>query len=119
MLYSSAEDRLNPVAPEGADDTTLGGYTSVHGRAAAFEGPDGQPYTVAVDAEPAENGNGWVAYLVFLRWAESGTAVMGHLESPDLAHGETERETRAVLEQLPLTRVRALLAEAVSQNHSD
>ena len=119
MLYSSPEDRLNPIAPAGADDTTLGGYASVHGRAPAFEGPDGQPYTVAVDAEPAESGNEWVAYLVFLRWAASGTAVMGHLESADLAHGETEQQARAALENLPLTRVRTLLAEKVSQNHSD
>ena len=106
MKYQSAEDRLNPVAPEGVDDTTLGGYPAVHGRAPAFEGADGQPYTVAVEAEPSEGRAGeWAAYLVFVRWAQSGTTIMGHLETGDLAQGATEAEARAALEALPLASV--------------
>lgn len=119
MLYSSAEDRLNPIAPADADETTLGGYTAVHGRAAAFQGTDGQPYTVAVDAEPAQDGPGWIAYLVFLRWAANGTAVMGHLESPDLAREATEQQARASLHALPLSRVRTLLDQAILRKHTD
>ena len=113
MLYKSAEDRLNPIAPPEADESTLGGYSAVYGRAAAFEGCDGQPYTVAIESEPADNGSHWVAYLVFLRWAGTGSAVMGHLESGDLANAPSEAEARARLEALPLGDVRKLLDELI------
>jgi hypothetical protein len=114
MFFRGTEDRLNPVSPEGVDDTTLGGYPRVHGRAPAFEGMDGEPYTAALEAEPGEDpATPWVAYLVFLRWSRTGTAVMGHLETEDLAGGPTEAEARAVLEALPLPRVKAILDEEI------
>lgn len=114
MLYKSAEDRLNPIAPAEADESTLGGYSAVYGRAAAFHGCDGQPYTVAIETERSGDES-WAAYLVFLRWAGSGSAVMGHLETGDLLSGTTEGEARARLEQLPLTRVKELLDETIKQ----
>jgi hypothetical protein len=114
MRYRSAEDRLNPVPPTGADESTLGGYQAIHGRAVALEGADGEPYTVAVETERPEGLDGrWVAYLVFLRWARTGSAVMGHLETGDLAAGDSEAEARAALEALPLERVKSILDEAV------
>lgn len=120
MYSRGSEDRLNPVSPEGADDTSLGGYAAVHGRAAAFEGADGEPYTVAVETEPGEGPEApWVAYLVFLRWSRSGTAVMGHLETGDLAAGSTEAEARSLLEALPLSRVKDLLDEALRARRED
>lgn len=100
------------------DDTTLGGYPAVHGRAPGFDGRDGHPYTVAVEAEPAEDG-GWVAYLVFLRWAQTGSAIMGHLETGDLARGSTEAEARAALAALPLPRVKEILDEAIARKQSE
>ena len=110
MWFRSAEERLNPDTPEGADEGTLGGYTAIHGRAAAFEGSDGEPYTAAVETERSAEVDGrWAAYLVFLRWAASGTAVMGHLETEDLAWGRSEAEARAALEAFPLGRIRAVL----------
>lgn len=111
----NAEDRLNPIAPEGADDTTLGGYPAVHGRAPGFEGRDGQPYTAAVETERRADGLGWTAYLVFLRWSSTGSAVMGHLETGDLAEGATEKEARRALETFPLSRVREILDEAIDR----
>jgi len=114
MKYASAEDRLNPVTPEGVTDDTLGGYQAVHGRAAAFEAYDGEPYTAAVETEaPAEPGQPWAAYLVFVRWAQTGTAIMGHLETGDLAAAPSEDEARAALENLSLARVRELLDETI------
>lgn len=114
MYFRGSEDRLNPLTPAGVSDTTLGGYLAVHGRAAAFEGADGEPYTVAVEAEPGEEpADGWVAYLVFLRWSHSGTTIMGHLDTGDLASGPTEAEARAALESLPLARVKAILDEEI------
>ena len=119
MRFQSAEDRLNPVTPEGVDETTLGGYQAVHGRAAAFEGSDGEPYTAGIEAEPAEGGEGWVAYLVFPRWSQTGSAVMGHLETGDLARGATEEEARAALAAWPLRRVRETLEGEIARRKED
>lgn len=119
MRYQSAEDRLNPVTPAGVDETTLGGYSAVHGRAAAFEGSDGEPYTAAIEAERADSGEGWVAYLVFPRWAQTGSAVMGHIETGDLTSGATEAEARAALEAFPLVRVREILEQEIVRRRSE
>ena len=120
MEFRSAEDRLNPVTPEGADDATLGGYQQVYGRAASFEGCDGEPYTVGIEAEETgDPARPWTSYLVFVRWAPSGTAIMGHLDSGDLAEGATEAEARAALEALPLRDARALLDETILRRRRD
>lgn len=120
MTFKNVEDRLNPATPEGVDDTTLGGYLQVHGRAAAFEGVDGRPYTVAVEAEETGGpGAPWVSYLVFPRWADTGTAVMGHVETGDLAEGESERDVRAALDSLPLARVRQILDDTIERRQRE
>ncbi|HET6230331.1 MAG TPA: hypothetical protein VFE05_09710 [Longimicrobiaceae bacterium] len=120
MSFGSAEDRLNPVAPEGADESTLGGYMAVYGRSAAFEGTDGEPYTVGIEAEQAAEGaHPWVGYLVFLRWSATGSAIMGHVETEDLAGGATEAHVRAALEGLTLHEVRALLDETIRRKQLD
>ena len=119
MKFQSAEDRLNPITPEGVEDTTLGGYSAVHGRAAAFEGSDGEPYTVAIEAERAEDGSEWAAYLIFLRWSQTGSAVMGHFETADLVRGSTEKEARDLLEAFPLPRVREILEGEIVRRRSD
>ena len=120
MKYASSEDRLNPVTPEGVTDLTLGGYAAVHGRAAAFEGSDGEPYTVAVETdESGDPGAPWAAYLVFVRWARTGTAIMGHLETGDLAAAATEAEARALLEALPLERVREILDDTIRRKREE
>jgi hypothetical protein len=114
MQYANAEDRLNPVTPQGVTDETLGGYQAVHGRAAAFEASDGEPYTAAVETDESDDPQApWSAYLVFVRWAQTGTAIMGHLETADLVTASTEGEARAALESLPLGRVREILEETI------
>ena len=116
VLYKNAEDRLNPITPAGMDDTTLGGYSTVHGRAAAFSGSDDEPYTVAIDVEDTGEGDTpWAAYIVFLRWSQTGTAVMGHLETEDLARGRDEAEARDRLAALPLARVKEILDETIAR----
>lgn len=114
MRYSNAEDRLNPVTPAGVDDTTLGGYLAVHGRAPALEGSDGQPYTAAIDVdETGDEAEPWSSYLVFLRWAATGSAIMGHLESDDVVRGASEADVRAAAGTLPLSRVQVVLNETI------
>jgi hypothetical protein len=120
MKYSSAEDRLNPVPPEGADETTLGGYAAIHGRAAAFEGADGEPYTVGIETDASDDAGAPVAgYLVFLRWSRNGSAIMGHVETGDLVAAPSEAEARARLEALPLDEVRRLLDETVARRRAE
>ena len=119
MKYASAEDRLNPVPPSDADEATLGGYMAIHGRAAAFEAADGEPYTVGVEAEATgDDALPYAGYLVFIRWAQTGTAIMGHMETGDLVNARTEDEARALLEALPLAEVRTLLDEAIARRHA-
>jgi hypothetical protein len=114
MKYASAEDRLNPVTPPDVTDETLGGYQAVHGRAAAFQGCDGEPYTAAVETDQGgDPAAPYSAYLVFVRWAQTGTAIMGHLETGDLVTAASEDEARAALEALPLARVREVLDETI------
>lgn len=116
VKFKSSEDRLNPVTPEGVDDTTLGGYPLVHGRAVALEASDGWPYTVAVETEhdtSEDRDRPWAAYLVFIRWAQTGSAVMGHLETPDMARASTRDDAVAEVEKLELTRVKQILEDAI------
>jgi hypothetical protein len=114
------EDRLNPIAPEGADESTLGGYAAIHGRAPAFEGSDGEAYTPAIEMEAAEDEEKpWAAYLVFLRWARSGSAIMGHLETDDLTHGHSADEARDALEAFPLTLVKQILEETIERKRRE
>lgn len=120
MKYASAEDRLNPVPPEDADETTLGGYTAVHGRAAAFEGANGEPYTVGIETDASDDPDAPVAgYLVFIRWAATGSAIMGHLTTGDLVHEADEAGARARLEALPLAEVRRILDETIRRAAED
>lgn len=119
VKYQGAEDRLNPVTPEGVDDTTLGGYPAVHGRAPAFEGSDGEPYTAAPELDPSDDGQSWAGYLVFVRWARTGSAVMDHLETGDIVTAPTEAEARAALDALPLSRVKEILDAAIEKKRSE
>lgn len=120
MKYASAEDRLNPHPPDDADETTLGGYMAVYGRSAAFEGMDGEPYTVGLEVDTTDHPETpFAGYLVFVRWAQTGTAIMGHLETADLVHAASEDEARALLNALPLTEARAVLDETIARKRAD
>lgn len=114
MQFRSMEDRLNPVPPEDADEGTLGGYLAIHGRSAGWEGSDGMPYTAAIEAEETEEGE-WVAYLVFIRWAADSTAIMGHVDSDDLASGPTEEAARRGVEEMSLADAKLVLDRVIAQ----
>jgi hypothetical protein len=104
-------------APE---DATLGGYIRVHNRPPAFEGADGQPYTVSIEVEKTANlRSPWAAYLVFPKWAETGLGVVGHVETPLLWEGRDEQEAVRVAGGTPLARVKELLDEAIRKRQED
>lgn len=99
-----------------AKDMTLAGYVEEHNRAPAFEGADGQPYTVDVDVEhdPA-HARPYAAFLVFIRWAATGAGIMDHVESGDIAHAATEDEARRAATELSLYEVKAELDAAIAR----
>jgi hypothetical protein len=104
--------------PPPAPDLTLGGYIRMHDRPPAFDGSDGQPYTVAIDVEDAgadAAGPRYAGFLVFVRWAGTGAGILEHVESGDLAHGATEDEARLGVLDLSLYEVKAELDAAIQR----
>ena len=97
-----------------AKDMTLAGYVHEHDRVPAFEGVDGQPYTVDVDVEQDDDAAApFAAFLVFIRWAATGAGVMDHVESGDVARASTEEEARRAAMELSLYEVKAELDAAI------
>jgi hypothetical protein len=105
---------LQPDHSQG-DANTIGGYMRVHARPAAFEGPDGFSYSVAIEAEATGDAERpYAAYFLFLRWRRIGAqGVDGHLESDYLAYGATPDEARAALGAWQLSDVSAEIASRV------
>jgi hypothetical protein len=99
-----------------AKDMTLGGYVEEHNRVPAFEGADGQPYTVDVDVEHAVGETPpWAAFLIFIRWAATGAGIMDHVESGDVARAATEDGARRAAMELSLYEVKAELDAAIAR----
>ena len=97
-------------------DGTLGGYIEKHDRVPAFEGSDGQPYTVDIDVEETGDAErAFDAFLVFIRWAETGAGIMGHVESGTLASGRTVEEARRAVLDLSLFEIKAELDAAIGR----
>lgn len=103
--------RFLPPDHSRGDENTIGGYMAVHGRPAAFEGPDGLSYSVAIETDRSDQPEGpWGAYFLFLRWRRLGPqGIEGHLESAFLAFGQSPDEARDALGAMPLTEVKATL----------
>ena len=117
---SASPDGSPPAPGTGESDTTLGGYFRVHERPPAFEGTDGQPYSVSVEVEKVASLTApWHAFLVFPRWAESGVGIVGHVETPSLATGVDAVAAREVLEALTLVEVKVLLDQAIARHHEE
>jgi hypothetical protein len=114
MSDANGSARARPETESGPEDGTLGGYLRVHSRPPAFEGVDGQPYTVSIELERTSNlRSPWAAYLVFPKWAETGLGVVGHVETPLLWEGRDEQEVLRAAGETPLERVKELLDEAI------
>lgn len=102
------------------DANTIGGYAAVHGRPAAFEGPDGRSYSAEIVSAPTGHAERpWGAYLLFVQWARIGaTTPSGHVETDFLAEADTEADALAVVASLSLSEVRAALFAAVAERTS-
>ena len=99
-----------------ADEETLAGYQAVHGRAPAFEGSDGQAYSVGVfsDDDPAADGS-YGAALLFIRWSRDNQPD-GHLETDYLARAADASEAEAVLGCLTLAEVKLHLERLIARS---
>ncbi len=114
-------------APAGTDidaaelDMTLGGYVAKHTRPPAFAGADEQAYTVDVDVEDTgqPGARAYAAFLVFVRWAQTGAGIMEHTESGDIAFGATEQDARARALELTLYEVKAELDAAIERKRQE
>jgi hypothetical protein len=98
-------------------DATLGGYFREHSRPPAFEGEDGEPYTVSIEVEKTGNLLApYQGYLVFPRWAATGLGVVGHVETPTLLTGKRKEQVERSLGALPLVQVKVLLDDAIRRS---
>ncbi len=108
--------RFLPPDHARGDETTVGGYAAVHGRAAALEGRDGLSYSLEVmtdDTGDAARPCG--AYLVFLQWRRMGEqGIAGHLETEFLTFGPHADDAAAQAGALPLTECQRLLDALVA-----
>jgi len=106
-----------PADHSRGDANTIGGYAAVHGRPAAFEGPDGLSYSVEIVTAPTGHPERpFGAYLLFVQWARIGAATpSGHVETDFLAEADTEADAHAIIAALSLAEVRSALHAAVAE----
>lgn len=112
--------RFLPPDHSKGDETTIGGYEAVHARPAAFDGPDGFAYSVAIlsDALHDDPRGGYGAYLLFLRWTRIGEeGVEGHLESDFLEFGATRADALTKLGSWPIARAQEQLSALAVAQH--
>lgn len=103
-----------------APDATLGGYFREHDRPPAFEGIDGQPYSVSIEVErTGDLVAPYIAYLVFPRWAYTGLGIVGHVESAVILRARTQDEARRAAEALTLYETKRLLDDAILRKARD
>jgi hypothetical protein len=100
-----------PPDKDAGDESTLGGYMAVHARPAAFDGPDGLPYSVEIMVdETGDAAHPYAAYLLFMQWRRMGPAgIDAHLETGYLVYAATPDEARASAGRLTLHEVKAQL----------
>ena len=99
------------------DDSTLGGYFRIHERAPAFEGSDGQPYSVAIYVDEAPDDQGrFGGALLFIRWSPAGDQPVGHLETDHLFFAANPAEVDQSLRALTLYQVKAHLDAMIKRS---
>jgi hypothetical protein len=108
--------RYRPPDHSKGDESTIGGYTAVHDRPAAFEGSDGFSYSVELMAEETGDRTApWAAFFLFVKWSRLGAqSPEGHLESDYLLTAASEPDALAALGETTLDDVKALLDRLIA-----
>jgi hypothetical protein len=109
--------RYRPPDHSKGDESTIGGYTAVHDRPAAFEGSDGFSYSVEMMVEPTGDAAGtWGAFFLFVKWSRVGAqSPEGHLETEYLLTAASEDDARTAIGETPLVEVKLLLDRLIAQ----
>lgn len=103
-----------PADHSKGDANTLGGYIAVHNRPAAFEGSDGNSYSIEIIVDASgEKGVAFSAYILFVRWRQGDPVASGHLETGYLGSGPTEADARRPIERMKLNEVREKLDDLI------
>lgn len=109
-----------PDSATGTRDLTLGGYIALHNRPPAFSGCDQQPYTVDIDVEATDEiERPYAAFLVFIRWAETGAGIMAHTESGNVAYGSSPDAARAAALDLTLYEIKSELDASIDRKRAE
>ena len=88
---------------------------AVHARPAAFDGPDGMPYSVEIMVDKTDDPQPFAAYLLFMQWRRMGEpGIDTHLETDYLARAATEGDARAAVGRMSLHDVKAALDTLVT-----
>ncbi len=113
--------RFLPPDYSRGDETTVGGYAAVHGRAAALEGCDGLSYSLEVLADDTgDPARPFGAYLLFLQWKRMGAqGIEGHLESEFFAFGDSADAALAAARATPLAECQRLLDALIRERDRD
>jgi hypothetical protein len=109
--------RYRPPDHSKGDESTIGGYSAVHDRPAAFEGSDGFSYSVEMMVEPTGDASGtWGAFFFFVKWARVGAqSPEGHLETEYLLTAASEQDATTAIGETPLAEVKLLLDRLIAQ----
>jgi hypothetical protein len=99
-----------------SSEATLGGYMAKHGRAAAFTGQDGQPYSVGifVEEQPDERGR-YGASLLFVRWSPPATVRSDTSKPKSWPGAGSASEAEERIKALSLYDVKSALDEAIAR----
>ena len=108
--------RFLPADHDAGDANTIGGYRAVHSRPAAFEGKNGESYSVEIVADEVRESQGrFGAYLLFVHWQRGDPVATGHLETDYIGFGETAAAAQDALGAMPLSEVKRTLDELISR----
>ena len=108
--------RFLPADHDAGDANTIGGYRAVHSRPAAFEGKDGESYSVEIVADEVRESRGrFGAYLLFVHWRRGDPVATDHLETDYIAFGETAAAAQTALGAMPLSEVKRTLDELIAR----
>jgi hypothetical protein len=111
--------RFLPPDPSKGDPNTIGGYMAVHDRPAAFEGSDGESYSVEIVTDTSgEKERPFAAYLLFVRWGHGDPVASGHLETEFLAFATTEDDARKMVGVMLLNDVKLRLDQLITENRA-
>ena len=92
----------------------------IHDRPPAFEGSDGQPYTVSIEIEKTPDLRApFLGYLVYPRWAATGLGIVGHVQTEVLCRESGRDAAERFLRGLSLERLKALLDDAIARKAAE